>query len=78
MIIYFSILAIIVLDFAIEYIFNKYNLLNKNNVFSKFLSFIFKYRLKSLYMMVLMPLLIVLNVYTILAVFNGGINYFIV
>lgn len=40
--------------------------------------FIFKYRLKSLYMMVLMPLLIVLNVYTILAVFNGGINYFIV
>lgn len=39
--------------------------------------FIFKYRLKSLFMMVLMPIFIVLNVYMIFAFFNGGVGYFI-
>lgn len=39
--------------------------------------FILKYRLKSLFMMVLMPLFIVLNVYMVLALYNGGIGYFI-
>jgi len=39
--------------------------------------FIFKYRLKSLFLVVLMPIFIVLNVYMVLALFNGGIGYFI-
>ena len=40
--------------------------------------FVLKYRLKSLVMMILMPLFIVLNVYGIIMLFNNGINYFIV
>ncbi len=39
--------------------------------------FIFKYRLKSLVMMIIMPLFIALNIYTIITVFNGGFTFFI-
>ena len=39
--------------------------------------FIFKYRLKSIVMMILMPLFIALNVYGIIILFTNGINYFI-
>jgi len=39
--------------------------------------FILKYRLKSLVMMIVMPLLIAINIYTLITIFNGGINYFI-
>ena len=39
--------------------------------------FILKYRLKSLVMMIIMPLLIALNIYALINIFNGGINYFI-
>ncbi len=36
--------------------------------------FIFKYRLRSLVMMVLMPMFIVVNVYLIIALLNGTFN----
>jgi uncharacterized membrane protein YsdA (DUF1294 family) len=39
--------------------------------------FILKYRLKSLVIMIVMPLLIAINIYTLITIFNGGINYFI-
>lgn len=39
--------------------------------------FIFKYRLKSLVMMILMPLFIALNVYGLILLFNTGMSYFI-
>lgn len=39
--------------------------------------FILKYRLKSLVMMITMPLFIALNVYAIITIFNGGLNFFI-
>lgn len=45
MIIYLLILSIILLDFHIEHILNKRELLNKNSLLSKFLSFVFKYRI---------------------------------
>jgi uncharacterized membrane protein YsdA (DUF1294 family) len=40
--------------------------------------FIFKYRLKSLVMMVLMPVFIALNIYLLVTLVNGGFNYLIV
>ena len=39
--------------------------------------FILKYRLKSFFMMVFMPIFIVINVYTVIALYNGGIGYFL-
>ena len=38
--------------------------------------FIFKHNLKSLFMMVLMPLFIVLNIYFITMLFNGNFGFF--
>ncbi len=39
--------------------------------------FIFKYRLKSLVMMVLMPLFIVINVFIAIALINGSLGFLI-
>ena len=40
-------------------------------------AFIFKYRLKSMFLMVLMPVLIALNVYILVAIFRGASGLFV-
>ena len=40
--------------------------------------FIYKYRLKSLYLMILIPLLAVLNVYLSVLAFRSGFTFFVV
>ena len=40
--------------------------------------FIFKYRVKSLCMMVLMPVFIALNIYVLVMILNGGLGFYIV
>lgn len=56
MLIYFILLAVIVLDFALEYFYNK-NLKNKSSGLKKFLDFVFKYRLITIIALVLVSTL---------------------
>ena len=45
MFVYFMILAIIVLDFLIESVLNRYDILIKKSLWARILSFVFKYRI---------------------------------
>lgn len=56
MLIYFILLAVIVLDFVLEYFYNK-NLKNKSSGLKKFLDFVFKYRLITIIALVLVSTL---------------------